>query len=93
MYSALLGQGLGSPTFLDGKGSLLSDEQSPILRAARGERFTVMFQVCSADGATARYEAMGHPVAMVSGPRLGVVTIRPFPDPDGREVAGEQSPA
>lgn len=93
MYSDLLGKGLGSPTFLDGKGSLLSDEQSPILRAARGERFTVTFQVQSAGGGVADYEAMGHPVAMISGPRLGVLTIRPLPDPDGREFAGEQSPA
>lgn len=89
LYNEFFGHDVSTPAFMDAKGRTLDDEQSPIMRASRGERFTVTFHVRSASGAMGHYEAMGRPVAMVNGPRLGVVTIRPLPEPEPWEDVPE----
>lgn len=63
--------------FLDPDGALPGPETSPILLAARGETFVMKMRVQSPGGVSGLYEASGRPAVVGSGPRVGVVTIRP----------------
>jgi two-component system CheB/CheR fusion protein len=63
--------------FLAPDGAQPGPETSPILLAARGETFVMKMRVQSPGGVAGLYEASGRPAVVGSGPRVGVVTIRP----------------
>jgi two-component system CheB/CheR fusion protein len=83
LFTSLIGEGVSTAEMLDDNGEPLSDQKSPILRAARGETFAMTFRAKSGSDEVDRFEAMGRPVSMVGGPRMGVLTIRLCPE-DGQ---------
>jgi two-component system CheB/CheR fusion protein len=64
--------------FTDARGEPLDPGHSPILLASRGETFSLKVQVQSRDGVIRPYQALGRPAIVGTGPRVGVVTIRPL---------------
>jgi len=79
-YTGILEGGDGI-RLLDVDGELLAADETPIPRAARGERFRMTFAI-EADGATTWYVATCRPVPSDGNGRLGVVTIRETDAPD-----------
>jgi two-component system CheB/CheR fusion protein len=68
---------VASLDFLDRDGEPLNPANSPILLAAQGEVFAMKVRVQARDGIAGLYEVSGRPANVGSGPRLGVVTLRP----------------
>lgn len=75
VLSSSLGEALEMADFLDSDRMPMAPDQTPIARAAAGETFSMLFTIAGSPGPV--YEAIGRPVAIPDGRRLGVVTVRP----------------
>ena len=74
-YERTFGSGGGPFLALDASGRLLSAEEHPLNRAARGESFVLEFTTVGPGGVRRRCEATGEPVPASGGER-GVLVIR-----------------
>jgi transcriptional regulator with XRE-family HTH domain len=68
------------PAMVDLGGIPIAEPNTPLVRAARGERFTMTFMIAGADGT---FQADGEPVLADGGGLLGVVTFRDAAPGDG----------
>ena len=66
---------LGNSRILDVSGEILSAENTPQVRASRGESFEMLFAVAGGEGTLRRFEARGRPIED-SGTGGGVVVLR-----------------
>jgi two-component system CheB/CheR fusion protein len=73
-YDAMFGV-LPPPISEDEHGRPLAEQATPLMRAARGETFTMSFTITDEDGSRRWFEADGRSMPGEDG-RLGVVTIR-----------------
>ena len=62
-----------TPAMVDAAGTPIPEHDTPLARAARGERFTMPFTIADTDRV---FQADGEPVLADSAGLLGVVTIR-----------------
>lgn len=72
-YEKMLGE--AAPGFLDADAAPVSDEASPVSKAARGERFVERYLI-STGGGYRRYEASGWPLDEIGAQSGGAVVIR-----------------
>jgi transcriptional regulator with XRE-family HTH domain len=75
-----------TPALRDATGAPIPERETPLARAARGERFTMPFTIAGTDRV---FQADGEPVLADSAGLLGVVTIREAAPP----AAADSTPA